>query len=546
MSTKNEPILENVTNVSKSKKINEKERDRMAEVLRTPDGIHPAFNNVNFLLESAGIEEINVFVQALYPVDKEFRLVIDAVAGDNIVELRGVVSKFFRDAVEMVETPDFTGWAFDDFRIKSAYRALNIGFTALNMSTPYGKTLWEYIKNPVLLPHTQAEEYEIMIPKYRGYPYGVSVLAHPDYESKLNDQLAYIVEVLVTRDNMTVEIPYYSELQSTATFGDGGTTSFMSDAASGTSVVTHTYGAPGIYEVKIYPDPGASLTAVGSVLDTGNAHIYRILQFPPKMHAVHRFHRCVALTEVNDYPRPGISVIGYIASPNVGIGIFSECVELTYVHPLFLTAYENIDLPFIANSMFDGDIKLEEIDEDFFSYATIYDFTNVLKNTGLRVIPAGIFRYNVEAEIFQSAFYGIPAKELPEGVFDYNVNAKNFTSTFAMMVNLETAIGVGRLFFKNCPDVETFAYLFYGCKELRSVASGIFSIHKKCRDYSFAFGMTSIAVIGKLTQEDFRCDGRFLYNNAGLAGFPAEIIGTGCYFNQTGMSRYDRIPDGWK
>jgi hypothetical protein len=88
---------------------------------------------------------------------------------------------------------------------------------------------------------------------------------------------------------------------------------------------------------------------------------------------------------------------------------------------------------------------------------TVLRFNSTFRQTGLTIIPAGLFDYasNVTSFVNTFVFIGIPS--IPSGLFDNNTQVVNFESVFR---NCRSITSIPANFFSNNQSVTTFANAF--------------------------------------------------------------------------------------
>lgn len=227
------------------------------------------------------------------------------------------------------------------------------------------------------------------------------------------------------------------------------------------------------------------------------------------------------------------------------------------------------------NSFIQNCPKITSISEDVFYYAkNVSTVSEAFSGLNIITIPEGIFRNCISLTNVEYCFaQSINITELPNNLFNNNVNVTEFGGIASgcfdgcsglmsipedLFSNCVKAINFGTCFrnctslieipeklFANNPKVTSFYYTFYGCTKLTHIPNKLFDNNNNVIDFTATFN-NCINVQGDTPFTVNNNVRIYLYNRAGLIGYPASITGQACFRNCTKLATYDDIPSTWK
>ena len=305
------------------------------------------------------------------------------------------------------------------------------------------------------------------------------------------------------------------------------------------------------------------------------------------------FNTCTGLKKVGAEVFPattqatglGSTFKGCTALTDISADVFAKCTALTGLSMTFqnCTALEKVPAGLFAHQAnitsfdqtFSGCTALTTVPEGLFDACV--KVTNMSKLfyacTSLKSVPATLFAKNVKVTNFSNLFYGCTALEsIPEGLFSTNTAASNFSYAFVGCQNVKsipadlfakctvatnfsyafqaTAIeAIPEDLFSHVPSNNTsvnFNYCFAECVSLKSIPTGLFDTAKKASSFNYCFAACT-ALTGESPFTNMDGTKVHLYERKALyqLGFNNRITGTGCFYNCTGLSDYDKIPSAW-
>ena len=167
---------------------------------------------------------------------------------------------------------------------------------------------------------------------------------------------------------------------------------------------------------------------------------------------------------------------------------------------------------------FSGCTELTNIPANLFSNCTaVTDFSNIFYNCRkLTSIPSNLFSNNTEVTYFSWAFFNCSRlTSIPENLFSNNKAVIDFSNTFYNCSQLTGSIPEN--LFSNNTAVIKFNYTFHNCRKLT----------------------------GSIPTDT---DGTPIYNRSGEGkdGYAVVTDYTDCFYNCTGLTDYNSIPENWK
>jgi len=168
---------------------------------------------------------------------------------------------------------------------------------------------------------------------------------------------------------------------------------------------------------------------------------------------------------------------------------------------------------------------------------TVLRFNSTFRQTGLTIIPAGLFDYasNVTSFVNTFVFIGIPS--IPSGLFDNNTNVTSFSGTFNACLSL-TSIPSG--LFDNNTQVVNFESVFRNCRSITSIPANFFSNNQSVTTFANAFNMATTAnALGGTTPTDTPSGDEIWQRTP-------TPVGTDCFAFCSGLTNFGSIPATFK
>ena len=193
---------------------------------------------------------------------------------------------------------------------------------------------------------------------------------------------------------------------------------------------------------------------------------------------------------------------------------------------------------------FYGCINLTTIPADVSNNATLNDglntvlrFNSTFRQTGITIIPAGLFDYSSNVTSFVNTFVFCQGlTSIPSGLFDNNTNVTSFSGTFNALLNL-TSIPTN--LFDNNPLVVNFESVFRNCRKVAGIPSQFFTNNQQVTTFANAFNMaTTSNLLTGVTPTDSNGDEIFERTS--------NPIGTDCFAFCSGLTNFGSIPATFK
>jgi hypothetical protein len=168
---------------------------------------------------------------------------------------------------------------------------------------------------------------------------------------------------------------------------------------------------------------------------------------------------------------------------------------------------------------------------------TIKRFHSTFRQTGITIIPNGIFDYSSNVTSFTNTFvFCTGITSIPSDLFDNNTNVTSFSGTFNALLNL-TSIPVG--LFDNNPLVVNFESVFRNCRKVAGIPAQFFTNNQQVTTFANAFNMaTTSNLLTGVTPEDANGDEIFERGSS--------PIGTDCFAFCSGLTNFGSIPATFK
>ena len=216
-------------------------------------------------------------------------------------------------------------------------------------------------------------------------------------------------------------------------------------------------------------------------------------------------------------------------------------------NPSYKNLYKSVDdwgLVQLEEVNFYGCINLTTIPADGSNNAILNDGLNTIKRfdstfrqTGITIIPNGIFDYSSNVTSFTNTFvFCTGITSIPSDLFDNNTNVTSFSGTFNALLNL-TSIPVG--LFDNNPLVVNFESVFRNCRKVAGIPAQFFTNNQQVTTFANAFNMaTTSNLLTGVTPEDANGDEIFERGSS--------PIGTDCFAFCSGLTNFGSIPATFK
>ena len=216
-------------------------------------------------------------------------------------------------------------------------------------------------------------------------------------------------------------------------------------------------------------------------------------------------------------------------------------------NPSYKNLYKSIDdwgVVQLEEVDFYGCINLTTIPTDGSNNATLNDGLNTVKRfdstfrqTGITIIPNGLFDYSSNAISFVNTFvFCLGITQIPSDLFDNNTNVTSFSGTFNALLNL-TTIPSG--LFDNNPLVVNFESVFRNCRKVAGIPTQFFTNNQQVTTFANAFNMATTAnLLTGVTPADANGDEIFERG--------ANPIGTDCFAFCSGLTNFGSIPATFK
>jgi hypothetical protein len=168
---------------------------------------------------------------------------------------------------------------------------------------------------------------------------------------------------------------------------------------------------------------------------------------------------------------------------------------------------------------------------------TVKRFNSTFRQTGITIIPNGLFDYSSNAISFVNTFvFCLGITQIPSDLFDNNTNVTSFSGTFNALLNL-TSIPSG--LFDNNPLVVNFESVFRNCRKVAGIPNRFFTNNQQVTTFANAFNMATTAnLLTGVTPEDANGDEIFERG--------ANPIGTDCFAFCSGLTNFGSIPATFK
>jgi hypothetical protein len=194
---------------------------------------------------------------------------------------------------------------------------------------------------------------------------------------------------------------------------------------------------------------------------------------------------------------------------------------------------------------FYGCINLTTIPADVSNNATLNDglntvlrFNSTFRQTGITIIPAGLFDYSSNVTSFVNTFVFCQGlTSIPSGLFDNNTNVTSFSGTFNALLNL-TSIPTN--LFDNNTLVVNFESVFRNCRKVAGIPSNFFTNNQQVTTFANAFNMATTAnLLTGVTPTDTPSGDEIFERTP-------TPVGTDCFAFCSGLTNFGSIPATFK
>ena len=168
---------------------------------------------------------------------------------------------------------------------------------------------------------------------------------------------------------------------------------------------------------------------------------------------------------------------------------------------------------------------------------TVKRFNSTFRQTGITIIPTGLFDYASNVNSFVNTFvFCTGITSIPSGLFDNNPSVTSFSGTFNALLNL-TTIPTG--LFDNNPLVVNFESVFRNCRKVVGIPNEFFNGNQQVTTFANAFNMaTTSNLLTGITPED--ANGDEIFERTPIP------IGTDCFAFCSGLTNFGSIPATFK
>ena len=168
---------------------------------------------------------------------------------------------------------------------------------------------------------------------------------------------------------------------------------------------------------------------------------------------------------------------------------------------------------------------------------TVLRFDSTFRQTGINVIPAGLFDYSGNAISFIDTFVFIGISSIPSGLFDNNTNVSSFSGTFNACLSLSS---IPNGLFDNNTQVVNFSSVFRNCRSLTAIPSNFFTNNQSVTTFANAFNMATTAnSLGGTTPTDTPSGDEIFERTP-------TPVGTDCFAFCSGLTNFGLIPSTFK
>lgn len=454
-------------------------------ISKIPEEVHPAFNETEVVETS----DTSLTVEEMEPLNRSITLSRVQIDNQTRFNIRNFVSSLFYNQQTAKLTKGVGGWIFNDYNLFVKYRIGSYEFFALNAVRRRGESLDLINQGPdaLLTRRERIESTEgtsVEIPKYPGYPVGVSTLFKSMYGPDYTGAVGMTFQVT---SGMSITLPWTalgsSERYEVIDWGDG-------QIVSGYNISkTHQYRVSGL--VTVYWWPNGQYLIGYSPISTYNTAVRSVFNLPDFAGSSLTFTNMTGLTSFTA-TLPTATLLN-----TVQYGILSGCTSLTTVGADLYTRNGGDNFIIVTGggtvttSAFSGCTSLRTIPSSLMdpirnactTVSSMFEGCTVLTN-----LPNTFWGNMPKCEIVDSAFRGCATMtSVPTcSGMPALVNARRYCQDMTRL----TAAGIPADLFANSPNLTLITYLFYNCTALTGISGNIFNsaIAGKVTDLLYFFG----------------------------------------------------------
>ena len=169
---------------------------------------------------------------------------------------------------------------------------------------------------------------------------------------------------------------------------------------------------------------------------------------------------------------------------------------------------------------------------------TVLRFNSTFRQTGITIIPAGLFDYASNVTSFVNTFvFCTGFSSIPSGLFDNNTNVTSFSGTFNACLSLTS---IPNNLFDNNTQVVNFESVFRNCRAITAIPSNFFTNNQSVTTFANAFNMATTAnSLGGTTPTDTPSGDEIFERTP-------TPVGTDCFAFCTGLTNFASIPATFK
>ena len=169
---------------------------------------------------------------------------------------------------------------------------------------------------------------------------------------------------------------------------------------------------------------------------------------------------------------------------------------------------------------------------------TVLRFNSTFRQTGITIIPAGLFDYASNVTSFVNTFvFCTGFSSIPSGLFDNNTNVTSFSGTFNACLSLTS---IPNNLFDNNTQVVNFESVFRNCRAITAIPSNFFTNNQSVTTFANAFNMATTAnSLGGTTPTDTPSGDEIWQRTP-------TPVGTDCFAFCTGLTNFASIPATFK
>lgn len=303
-------------------------------------------------------------------------------------------------------------------------------------------------------------EAEVLLETCSGKDYARAVIRISQFTDPM------ILEYSIPRGDVEVAVPLAGNVNCYIEWGDGETYNFAGTLGD-YEYITHTYSAPGNYEVSIYGEADGICCGRGVPMATSRQYI----------------------TEITTW--------GAMRPKSMRYGL--ACTSVKSLPEDTREAFANVETFYCA---FQSCALLESIPEDIFHDSRAAEYTGAFWNcTALKEIPENLFMNSPSDISLNSCFREcVSLKSIPERLFYPLKDIKAMVAVFDNCTSIES---LPEKLLANNGELGNILAMFRGCSGLKEIPAGIFDANRKLENVSETFaGCTSVRGESPYTMTD--------------------------------------------